>query len=400
MGGNTVTAQDSLVRNLTVALSLALLSPTGSVMANVKQQHQIALIGTWTSIPDAPLAQKPDYPSEGLYRLQVNSDGSLTPLNVIKMKSPSWIVKSQDGRFAYTTNEENAGAVTALAIDRVGEVRVLNMVDSHGAQPTHATISPDGIFLFIANYSVAKGGAGVSVFPIQSDGRLGGQVQHFAFEQGTGAVKGRQDGGHAHSTTFTPDGKFLYVADLGDDKLHAFRYHAGKSQPLEADQARDVSFIASSGPRHMVFTPDGEHAFVITEMGGTIVIFNINNDRLEKVASVQLNTEDNSAEYKSGGGIILSPDGKFIIASNRGLDNKLLVFKIEANGMLSKQASYSAGGIEPRAFSFDNSGKYLYVTNVFTNNVILFRFDTKNGKLEALGNVTNIPNPTDIKFFN
>ncbi len=106
-------------------------------MANAAEHHQIALVGTWTSIPDAPLEQKPDHPSEGLYRLKVNADGTLTPLDVIKMKSPSWIVKSHDGRFAYTTNEENAGAVTALSIDKSGQVKVLNAVDSHGQQPTH-----------------------------------------------------------------------------------------------------------------------------------------------------------------------------------------------------------------------------------------------------------------------
>lgn len=369
-------------------------------MANAAEHHQIALVGTWTSIPDAPLEQKPDHPSEGLYRLKMNSDGTLTPLDVIKMKSPSWIVKSRDGRFAYTTNEENAGAVTALAVDKSGSVRVLNVVDSHGQQPTHATISPDGKFLFVANYSVAKGGAGISVFPIHHDGKLGEQVQHFPFEQGTGAVKGRQDGGHAHSTTFTHDGKYLYAADLGGDKLHAYRYHADKAQPLVADSARDVTFPAGSGPRHMVFSPDGKHAYVTTEMAGEIVVFAVNEDRLTHAANVKLNDENNSAEYRSGGGIILSPNGKYVIAANRGSDNKLLVFALQPDGMLGKPVSYSANGIEPRAFSFDASGKYLYVTNVFTNNISLFHFDANSGALKAAGDAAKIATPTDIKFFN
>ncbi|MBK0094090.1 lactonase family protein [Erwinia sp. S59] len=369
-------------------------------MANAAEHHQIALVGTWTSIPDAPLEQKPDHPSEGLYRLKVNADGTLTPLDVIKMKSPSWIVKSKDGRFAYTTNEENAGAVTALSVDKNGQVKVLNVVDSHGQQPTHATISPDGKFLFVANYSVAKGGAGVSVFPIHHDGKLGEQVQHFAFDQGTGAVKGRQDGGHAHSTTFTHDGKYLYAADLGCDKLHAYRYHATQSEPLEADNARDVTFTAGSGPRHMVFSPDGKHAYVTTEMAGEIAVFTVKDDRLDRSATVKLNTENNSAEYRSGGGIILSPNGKYVIAANRGSDNKLLVFKIETDGQLGKPVSYKANGIEPRAFSFDASGKYLYVTNVFTNNISLFHFDANSGALKAAGDAAKMSTPTDIKFFN
>jgi len=119
-----------LIQKLTATLSLTLLSLGWGSAVNAAQQ-QIALVGTWTSIPDAPLVQKPKQASEGLYQLQVNSDGTLTPVNVLKMKSPSWIVKSKDGRFAYTTNEENEGAVTALSIQN-GKVEVLNTVDSHG----------------------------------------------------------------------------------------------------------------------------------------------------------------------------------------------------------------------------------------------------------------------------
>ncbi|MEZ3501400.1 lactonase family protein [Pantoea sp. KPR_PJ] len=369
-------------------------------MARAEQQHQTALVGTWTSIPDAPAEQKPEHPSEGLYRMQVNSDGTLTPLDVIKMKSPSWIVKSRDGRFAYTTNEENKGTVTALSVDKSGQVRVLNVVESHGQQPTHATISPDGKFLFVANYSVAKGGAGVSVFPIHSDGTLGEQVQHFAYENGSGGVKGRQDGGHAHATTFTTDGQYLYANDFGGDKLHAYRYHADKAEPLEADSTRDVNFTPGSGPRHMVFSPDGRHAWVITELTAEIVVFTVDQDRLKPVAHIRLNSDNHSAAYRSGGGIILSPDGKYVIASNRGSDNKLLVLKVEADGMLGKPVSYSANGVEPRAFAFDGSGKYLYVTNVFSNNVSLFHFNADSGELNAAGDAAKLPTPTDIKFFN
>lgn len=400
MNSNKKTMHSRLATNITMALSLVVFSLAGSAMANVVADNQTALVGTWTSIPDAPSEQKPEHPSEGLYRLKVNSDGTLTPLDVIKMKSPSWIVKSRDGRFAYTTNEESSGAVTALSVDKNGQVRVLNIVDSHGQQPTHATISPDGKFLFVSNYSVAKGGAGVSVFPIHHDGKLGEQVQHFPFEHGSGAVEGRQDGGHAHSTTFTHDGKYLYAADLGGDKLHAYRYHADKAQPLEADSARDVSFTAGSGPRHMVFAPNGKHAYVVNEMAGEIVVLTMNQDRLEPVAHIKLNTENNSAEYRSGSGIILSPNDKYVIAANRGSDNKLLVFKIEADGMLGKPVSYNANGIEPRAFSFDSSGKYLYVTNVFTNNISLFHFNANTGEMKAAGDAAKISTPTDIKFFN
>lgn len=383
-----------------LALALTLLMFSGNAMANNREPHQIALVGTWTHIPDAPAVQKPAHPSEGLYRLRVNGDGTLTLLNVITMKSPSWVVTSRDGRFAYVTNEEDAGTVTALAIDKDGSLRVLNTVISAGRQPTHATLSPDGKFLFVANYSVAKGGAGVTVLPIRSDGKLGERVQHYPFIPGSGIVQGRQEGGHAHSTTFSRDGQYLYAADLGGDKLHAYRYRPDNAQPLQADASRDVGFAPGTGPRHMVFSPEGEYAYVITEMAGEIEAFAVNDNRLTLRGKVKLNGGLDSAEAKSGGAIILSPSGRYLIATHRGTDNHLLVLKIGRDGLPGVPTRYEAGGIEPRALAFDGDGRYLYVTNVFTNTVMLFDFDDEKGELQARGEAAAISTPTDIKFFN
>ncbi|MDP7924907.1 lactonase family protein [Acinetobacter baumannii] len=387
-----------LIQKLTATLSLTLLSFGWGSTVNAAQQ-QIALVGTWTSIPDAPLVQKPEKASEGLYQLQVNADGTLTPVKVLQMKSPSWVVKSKDGRFAYTTNEENEGAVTALSVQN-GKVEVLNTVNSHGGHPTHASISLDGKFLFVSNYSAFdKGRGGVAVLPILPNGHLGEMVQNIVFAEGSGHVKGRQDSGHAHSTTFSPDGKYLYASDLGNDKVYAFRYNPSKPQPLEADKSRDVSFKHGSGPRHMVFSPNGKQAYITAEMRSEIVTFNVQDGHLKKVAELKLVHEDKTPEFKSASGIILSPNGKYVIAANRGADNKLLVFKIQQNELLGQPQVYKANGIEPRAFSFDESGKYLYVTNVYSNNISLFRFDTKNGSLKSLGDAAKISTPTDIKFF-
>lgn len=388
-----------LIQKLTATLSLSFLSLGWGSTVNAAEQ-QIALVGTWTSIPDAPLVQKPEKASEGLYQLQVNADGTLTPVKVLKMKSPSWIVKSKDGRFAYTTNEENLGEVTALSVQN-GKVEVLNTVNSHGGHPTHASISLDGKFLFVSNYSAFdKGRGGVAVFPILPNGHLGEMVQNIVFSEGSGHVKGRQESGHAHSTTFSPDGKYLYASDLGNDKVYVFRYNPNKTQPLEADNSRDVTFNHGSGPRHMVFSSDGKHAYVTAEMRSEIVTFNVQDGYLKKTAELKLVHEDKTPEFKSASGIIISPDGKYVIAANRGSDNKLLVFKIQEDGLLAQPTVYKANGIEPRAFSFDTTGKYLYVTNVFTNNISLFRFDAKNGTLKSVGDAAKISTPTDIKFFN
>jgi 6-phosphogluconolactonase (cycloisomerase 2 family) len=115
---------------------------------------------------------------------------------------------------------------------------------------------------------------------------------------------------------------------------------------------------------------------------------------------VKLNGGLDSAEEKSGGAIILSPSGRYLIATHRGTDNHLLVFKIGRDGLPGVPTRYEAGGIEPRALAFDADGNRLYVTNVFTNSVTLFDFDDDTGELQARGEAATISTPTDIKFFN
>lgn len=96
--------------------------------------------------------------------MRLNSDGTLRPLSVLKISNPSWIVYSHDYKFAYTTNEDDAGSVTALKVDKDGKLHIINQVESLGQQPTHATITHDGKYLLAANYSVAPNHAGFSVF--------------------------------------------------------------------------------------------------------------------------------------------------------------------------------------------------------------------------------------------
>lgn len=122
-----------------------------------ENKQQEFYIGTWiTSAPDGLGALKSDFPSQGIYKVRLNADGTLLPMNYVKVNNPSWLVIDKKNQYLYATNEDNAdadGSVSAFKIDQEGNLTFLNAVNRLGQQPTHAEISPDHHFLFVANYS-------------------------------------------------------------------------------------------------------------------------------------------------------------------------------------------------------------------------------------------------------
>ncbi len=403
---NTLLTRSRLIQALTLSTLPLLL---GATMSYAEESRPLApqaqdlpaqtlLVGSWTGQTTGELVQKAIYPSQGIYRVRLNSDGTLLPLDVLKISSPSWIVFSHDHKFAYTTNENEKGAVTALKVAPDGKLATLNEVDSQGQHPTHATLTADGKYLLAANYSVGPNQAGFTVFPIQGDGALGKSVQHVPLTQGSHAVADRQASGHAHSVNISPDGKLLFVADLGADVVHAYRYDSASKAPFSPAPQFDLHFKPGEGPRHMTFSADGKFAYVSTEMSAQVHVFSIEKDKFSEIQTVEL-TESQDPNDKGGAGILFSPDGKFLYVGNRRKVNEIVVFKADAeSGKLSMGNRFSAGGIEPRAFAFDKTGQYLLVANVFSNNVVELRRDAQTGALTPTGVTVQIGTPTDIKF--
>ncbi|GAB3512050.1 lactonase family protein [Spirosoma knui] len=309
--------------------------------------------------------------------------------------SPSFLAIHPSGRFLYAVNEkddqgdDHSGTVTAYAIDqRSGELTFINQQLTQGQAPCHISVHQSGRLAFVSNY----GGGSLTVLPILGDGSLG-EVSQLFKHTGKGIDEDRQDAPHVHSAIRSVDGRFLYVSDLGTDKIHIYALdkEQGKLSPHETPY---VSVAAGSGPRLVAVHPKDQFAYSVKEMSSTVAILrrNVQTDTFELVADDVTFLPEDYAGERSGGDIHVGPTGRYLYVTNRG-NNTLAVFSINDEGKLTHQSLQYTGGDQPRSFLVDGQGQYVWVGHQESDNITIFRHDAATGELTATGNEMSIPSP-------
>ena len=97
--------------------------------------------------------------------------------------------------------------------------------------------------------------------------------------------------------------------------------------------------------------------------------------------------------------IHVSPDGKFLYASNRGDENNLAIFSINpSSGKLTSVGYQPVAGAQPRNFMIDPTGKYLLVANQKTSNIVVYRRDMVTGLLQPTLQQIEVPNPVCLQM--
>jgi 6-phosphogluconolactonase len=346
--------------------------------------------------------------SEGIYRYRFDTkSGKLDaqPRQVIKSENPSWLTLSKDQRFVFAVNENGPGGsdvvgkVSSFAINgKTHEVTPINQVVSKGDEPTHSSLSADGHFLFVANYAVHPDPGGVlAVVPVDKSGKLSEVVQTSTHEASKVDPE-RQASSHVHSAVPSPDGKYLIASDLGADKLFVFQYDGKKTQPLQPAKTPFVELPPGSGPRHLLFSNNGKHAYLTLEMAAKVVVFDYHDGVFKQTQILDL-TNKGVTQKNGGGGLHSSADGKFLYVVNRGEANQLLVFTIDsASGQLKEIQRRSVEGVEPREFSIDPSGHFVLIANQKSNQIVIVQRDTKTGMLGETVQKLDFDSPSDFRF--
>lgn len=335
--------------------------------------------------------------SEGIYVYRFNPNkGEVTPVSKIATSNPSYLAISKDEKYVYAVNENagdaTPGEVSAFSFDKKkGELHFINKQPSGGDNPAYISVDSTGKNVVVANYS----GGNLSLLKTGADGALQPAAQTIGHE-GYGVNVTRQEMPHVHSVVFSPDEKFLYAADLGNDRLYKYNFDAAAATPLTDGDPQYYTLPDGSGPRHLVFTPNKKFAYLINELNGQINGYTYSNGQLTDLLTMPASKTGDKNDMGSAD-IHVTPNGSFLYASNRGKANDIAIFRIQSDGKLV-EVGHQPVGLHPRNFMIDPTGHFLLVANRDSNNIQVFTINKNYGLLEDTHTTIPVDMPVCLKM--
>ena len=323
--------------------------------------------------------------------------GKLTKITSAKnIINPSFLTLSPNGKYLYActdTKTPNAGSVSSFEFNPENKsLTFLNKQSSGGENPVYVSVHKSGKWIVNANYTEGS----VSVHPLLENGKIDSLAQNFQYSDGS-INKDRQTRSHVHSAVFSPQFDYLFLPDLGADKIRCYRFDETQKQPLMETKNPFTKTDLEAGPRHLTFHPNQKFGYCIEEMAGAISVYNYDDGTLQKIQRIDTHSDKIKDGFESSD-IHISPDGKFLYATNRGKENNIAIFSIDENGLLKNIGYQSTLGKHPRIFAIDESGNFLIATNVITGNVVVFRRNTETGLLKKVGKEVKMENVSCVQI--
>ncbi len=356
--------------------------------------------------------------AHGISVFEVLNDGSVELIQVAKCDNPSFVTLNKNETMLYCVNELGVddkkleGRVSAFRINSLnGKLEFINTLSTYGNWPCHCEVHPSSHYLLTANY----GSQNFIVHSLLEDGSLGKIVDTYQnSSNGNGPEHNRQSSSHPHMIMTNPGGQHVFGVDLGTDQIISWSMD-NRSGKLTLGKVPTANVASGSGPRHMVFHPNDHQAYVLNELSSSVDTFDFYAARgsfiwKQSTSLLPIDTDfirpnfDASDPGKipsgsnTGGEICIDSSGRFLYASNRGM-NSIAIFKInELDGKLTAINWISTRGKNPRGMQIEPTDKYLFVGNQDSNNITVFEIDATNGLIDKPVNDVKCPVPIDFAF--
>ena len=336
--------------------------------------------------------------SKGIYTGTLNlQTGELSePVLAIEAENPGFLAISHSRRFLYAVASGKGGhRIVAYSINKPsGKLTELNAQDAGGANPCHVSVGPEDRYVVYANYT----GGSCGMLPLAANGTLKRGSSFFQHIGGSGVNERRQTEPHPHSAKPHPNGRFVMVPDLGQDKVHVYRVGTDGTSMMPNDPPF-ATMPPGGGPRHVTFHPNGSWMYSNNEITSAVTVFDLDTSTGGTKAKQTISTLPKGfTGSNSTAEILVHPSGQFLYCSNRG-HNSIASFAInQSDGKLTATGRTSSGGNTPRNFGITPDGAYVVAANQGSNDVAVLKVDRENGKLTPTGSSIKVPHCICVRF--
>jgi len=327
------------------------------------------------------------------YRFDTRSGRMKSLGQMAEASSATFLVAHPDHRFLYAVNQDGNSVSSFVIAPKSGKLSPINQAPSKGEGPCHLALDRSGRWLAVANC-----GGSVALLPLRRDGGLA-EAQTSIREHGPGGNPQVRTEPHPHGVLFSPDNRFLLVADQGLDRIFVYKFDAATGSLTPADPPFAPA-AAGAGVLHLVFHPNGRVLYAIDERspGVTMYRYDAAGGGLSPIQTVS--TLPNG--YRGPGTaseIALNAAGTLVYGANRGPDCMALLVVDPLHLTLSPLECTPLVGGTPEYFALDPSGAYLMVANRDSNNITVYTVHPHSGQLRPVGrSVVNLDRPACVVF--
>ena len=352
----------------------------------VSMGEMYMLVGTYTSAEG----------SKGIYVYRFDTDtGVSDSVSMVEVANPSYLVFSPNEQFVYSVGEngEDDSYAHAFSFDKSnGQLKLIDSQLTFGSSPAYITLDAQGNNVITANY----GGGSISQFNVNTNGTLSPLSNLFEFE-GSGEDPVRQKQPHLHSVRYSPDGMFMFATDLGTDKIYRYKTITSVFEGQPALLKNDTAVFqtpAGTGPRHFDYHPNGLYFYLLGEISGEVIVYDYNMGDLQQKQRILSDT----VGAQGSADIHVSPNGRFLYASNRLEADGIAIFAIDSQDGTLTKVGYQLTAKHPRNFAITPNGKFILVAGRDDNVIQVYSIDKKTGLLTYTNQDIIIDKPVCIKF--
>lgn len=336
--------------------------------------------------------------SEGVYEIVLNTETKRLEEAKLaaKVDSPTYLTLSNGNDIIYSVSKtEKGGGIaslkktsathedTAVSFEKISE-----LIEENAAPPCYVAYDADRSLVYSTSYHDGF----VSVYKADDNGAL--TLTDVKQHEGS-SVHENQEKAHAHYMDLTPDRNFLVACDLGTDSVYTYKV----SEDGKLDLAATYTAAPGTGPRHLVFHPNGNFAYLVGELTSEIVVlaYDAAEGSFETIQTVSSIPESHTT-FNSGSAVRVTKDGRFLYSSNRG-HNSIAVYAINESGNSIERIQLIASeGDTPRDFALDPSEQFVVAGHQNSDKLTLFERDAETGLLTLLQKDVYAPEVVCIAF--